>query len=190
MEENKNEGLEEEKNNQESPRKTIPLMVIIAILAILAIGTVFFVKSGGNKNSAVAGDSTQSFNSSSEENSENVSQELSETNISGSNTDATANISPSDNITNSQIINVEGGMYYFKPNEIKVKKGVPVKIVFSNVGGNHDFVIDELNVKSKLIGSGQTDTVEFTPDKIGTFEFYCSVGNHRAMGMKGILVVE
>jgi plastocyanin len=27
-------------------------------------------------------------------------------------------------------------------------------------------------------------------DKKGTFEYYCSVGQHRALGMKGKLVVE
>ena len=55
--------------------------------------------------------------------------------------------------------------------------------------GNHDFVIDELNVKTKEIGAGKTDTVELTPNEVGTFEFYCSVGNHKQMGMKGTLIV-
>lgn len=86
-------------------------------------------------------------------------------------------------------IQVEGGGFYFKPNEIRVKKGERVKIVFTNAGGVHNFVIDEFNVASDKISSGQT-TVEFTPDKTGTFEFYCSVGNHRQMGMKGNLIVE
>jgi cytochrome c oxidase subunit 2 len=86
--------------------------------------------------------------------------------------------------------NVEGGMFYFKPNELKVKKGQKVKITFTNKEGVHDFVIDDFNVQSKRIDAGQTDVVEFTPDKTGNFEFYCSVGNHRQMGMKGTLIVE
>ena len=32
--------------------------------------------------------------------------------------------------------------------------------------------------------------VEFTVDKTGTFEYYCSVGQHRANGMVGNLIVE
>jgi uncharacterized cupredoxin-like copper-binding protein len=32
--------------------------------------------------------------------------------------------------------------------------------------------------------------VQFVADKTGTFEFYCSVGNHRQMGMVGTLVVQ
>lgn len=54
----------------------------------------------------------------------------------------------------------------------------------------HDFVIDELNVKTKIVKDGESETVEFTPDQTGTFEFYCSVGQHRQMGMKGTLIVE
>lgn len=87
-------------------------------------------------------------------------------------------------------IAVEGGMFYFKPNEIKVKKGEKVTITFNNTEGVHDFVIDEFNVKTEKIDAGAKTTVEFTPDKTGSFEFYCSVGSHRQMGMKGTLIVE
>ncbi|MDO8658241.1 MAG: plastocyanin/azurin family copper-binding protein [Candidatus Levybacteria bacterium] len=40
--------------------------------------------------------------------------------------------------------------------------------------------------------AGQTDTVEFTADTAGTFEYYCSVGNgyHKEQGMVGTLVIE
>jgi cytochrome c oxidase subunit 2 len=87
-------------------------------------------------------------------------------------------------------ISVEGGNYFFKPNEIRVKKGQKVTIIFTNAGGIHDFVIDEFNVRTQPIPGGQTATISFTPDKTGSFEFYCSVANHRQMGMKGTLIVE
>lgn len=54
----------------------------------------------------------------------------------------------------------------------------------------HDFVIDELNIRTKRIAGGESDSVTFTADKTGAFEYYCSVGNHREMGMKGRLIVE
>ncbi len=85
---------------------------------------------------------------------------------------------------------VTGANYSFTPNTLKVKKGDKVLITFKNSGGIHDFVIDEFTVKSKRIKSGEDDTVSFTADKVGTFEFYCSVGQHRSMGMKGTLTVE
>lgn len=84
---------------------------------------------------------------------------------------------------------VEGGMFYFKPAVINVKKGDTVKIVFTNKEGMHDWRLDEFNVKTKMTREGDSDTVTFVADKAGTFEYYCSVGNHRAMGMKGSLVV-
>lgn len=85
---------------------------------------------------------------------------------------------------------VEGSSFKFVPNIIKVKKGDTVTVTFKNVGGTHDFVIDEFDVKSNQIGDEEEEDVEFVADKIGTFEYYCSVGNHRKMGMVGQLIVE
>jgi len=33
-------------------------------------------------------------------------------------------------------------------------------------------------------------SVEFVANKVGTFEYYCEVGDHKQMGMKGNLIVE
>lgn len=88
-------------------------------------------------------------------------------------------------------VDVEGSEFKFSPSTITLKKGEPVRLVFKNTGKMpHDFVVDELSLRTKRITNGETDTVEFTPDKAGTFEFYCSVGKHRQMGMKGMLTVE
>ena len=85
---------------------------------------------------------------------------------------------------------IEGSNYAFTPTSITVKKGEKIRIVFKNTDGIHDFRVDELNIATAMVQSGQQDFVEFTPDKTGSFEFYCSVGNHRAMGMKGTLIVQ
>lgn len=85
---------------------------------------------------------------------------------------------------------VTGSNFSFDPKEIKVKKGDKVRVTFKNQDGFHDFVIDEFNVKTKQIQGGAEETVEFTADKTGTFEYYCSVGKHRQMGMVGNLIVE
>ena len=73
---------------------------------------------------------------------------------------------------------------------IKVKKGDTVKIIFKNSEGFHDFIIDEFDVATNQIGAEEEDEVEFVADKVGTFEYYCSVGTHRKMGMVGKLIVE
>ena len=85
--------------------------------------------------------------------------------------------------------NVTGKDYSFTPTTITVNVGDTVKINFNNVDGFHDFVIDEFDAKTKRINEGQNDIVTFVADKAGTFEYYCSVGQHRAIGMKGTLVV-
>jgi len=85
---------------------------------------------------------------------------------------------------------VFGSNFSFSPAEIKVKKGDTVKIAFQNIGGTHNWVIDEFNVKTSTIQGGKQEEVEFVADKIGTFEYYCSIGSHRAMGMRGNLIVE
>lgn len=85
---------------------------------------------------------------------------------------------------------VSGDDFSFDIKEIKVKQGDKVKIVFKNKIGFHDWKIDEFNAATKKIQAGQEDVVEFVADKKGIFEYYCSVGSHRAKGMKGNLVVE
>lgn len=88
------------------------------------------------------------------------------------------------------VIEMEAGDFAFTPNEIRVKKGQKVKVVLTSKDMKHDFVIDELNVAMPEVEEGNTGEVEFTADTVGTFEFYCSVGDHRAMGQVGKLIVE
>lgn len=88
-----------------------------------------------------------------------------------------------------KVIEISGSNFKFAPSTITVNQGDTVKIVFKSTGGFHDFVIDEFDVETKQIGDGQSDEVTFVADKKGKFEFYCSVGNHRKMGMVGTLTV-
>ncbi len=75
--------------------------------------------------------------------------------------------------------------------EIRVKQGDKIRVEFTSTGGFHDFVIDELSAATERVRpeNGMT-SVEFTADKKGTFEYYCSVGEHRQNGMKGKFIVE
>lgn len=73
---------------------------------------------------------------------------------------------------------------------LTVKKGQTVTINFNSEDGFHDWVVDEFNAKTDRVQTGGKTSVTFTPDKTGEFEYYCSVGQHRANGMKGKLIVE
>jgi nitrosocyanin len=90
----------------------------------------------------------------------------------------------------AKMLTVDATNFKFNQTELKVKKGDKVKVVFNNKEGMHDFVLDEFNTKTKQLKAGESETVEFTADKAGTFEYYCSVGQHRQMGMVGKLIVE
>ena len=80
--------------------------------------------------------------------------------------------------------------FSFGLSSITVKKGDKVKITLDNKQGLHDLVIDEYNVHTPQLTVGKQASIEFVADKSGTFEYYCSVNNHRAMGMVGKLIVE
>lgn len=84
---------------------------------------------------------------------------------------------------------VTGKNFAFSPTTMTVNKGDRVRVTLNDIDGNHDFVIDEFNAKTKVLKSGESETIEFIADKAGTFEYYCSVGTHRQMGMKGTLTV-
>ncbi len=90
----------------------------------------------------------------------------------------------------SKTFEVSAANFSYDVKEIKVKQGDKVKIVFTNKEGFHDWVIDEFSARTKQLAADKSETIEFVANKKGTFEYYCSVGSHRAMGMKGSLVVE
>ena len=85
---------------------------------------------------------------------------------------------------------VEGGSFYFAPKTMTVNVGDTVKITLKNVAGVHDLKIDEFNAATKILSAGESQTITFVANKAGTFEYYCSVGQHRAMGMVGTLTVQ
>lgn len=86
-------------------------------------------------------------------------------------------------------INMTGNNFSFDPSVIKVKVGEKVKVVLNAVDMPHDFVVDELDVRTDIAQPGETVEVEFTATEVGEYEYYCSVGQHRANGMVGTLTV-
>lgn len=93
-------------------------------------------------------------------------------------------------VTGTKEFVVSGIDFSFTPNTMKVNMGDTVKVTFKDTSGVHDFRLDEFKVATKVLAGGKEETVEFVADKKGSFEYYCSIGNHRKMGMKGTLVVE
>ena len=88
------------------------------------------------------------------------------------------------------VIPVTANDFTYDVKEIKVKQGDKLVISLTNSEGFHDLLIDELGVNSGPVGVGQTVELVIPTDKPGTYEYYCSVGDHRAMGMWGTLTIE
>ena len=88
-------------------------------------------------------------------------------------------------------VTVHGGSYKFDPATITAEEGQTVRVTFVSDGGLHDFTLDEFaGAKTKQLQGGASETIEFVADKKGAFTYYCSVGNHRAMGMEGTFSVK
>jgi len=90
----------------------------------------------------------------------------------------------------AKVFEVRGKNFEFDVPEIRVKQGDTVTINFESTDGFHDWVIDEFNARTQQVRPGTATSVTFVADKAGTFEYYCSVGSHRANGMSGALIVE
>ena len=153
----------------EPEKKGNSMMIIGVIVVILLAGAGFFLLKGNTP-------------SGSEPQSGNTGEVGLESSPKAAEVEGTTDTVSSDQV---ETITLEAGSFYYKPNEIKVKKGEKVKIVMTSKDMMHDFNIDELGVKLAVTKSGETNSVEFTPDKTGTFEFYCSVGQHRKNGQVG-----
>ncbi len=105
-------------------------------------------------------------------------------------TKSSASSTPPTTQTQVKTFTITAQNFSFNPKEIRVKKGDTVKIILKNSGGFHDWVIDAFNARTTQIQGGQTAEVTFVADKAGTFEYYCSVDEHKQMGMRGNLIVE
>ncbi len=164
----------------ETPKKGNSMMMVLGVIVLLVIVGIAVV---------MIRNRTQTEMVKQEELSETESQEAAEnSNTAMTQTDSSTSAATDDSTVKT--FTIEAGSFYYKPNAITVKKGDKVKIVMNSVDMMHDFNIDELNVKIPITKSGETNTVEFTAGTVGTFEFYCSVGQHRANGQVGTLIVE
>ncbi len=79
----------------------------------------------------------------------------------------------------------------FSPRVITVPAGQPVKLRIRNVDTvMHGFAIPALKVDAGEIKAGHVATVEFTPEKAGTYDFYCTVWcSEHHLQMRGLLEV-
>ena len=82
------------------------------------------------------------------------------------------------------------------PATITVPLGEPVTFVVTNTGGaqhNLEVELESRGIEQRLFQTnlmpGETRRATFTFEAAGEWEMYCPVGNHRALGMEGTIVV-
>lgn len=172
--------MEETQESTDKKSKFNPIIIIVALILVVAGG--YFYLTGNTTNQAGQTQTTETTFADASDDGDKTAE-----------TDEDA-MEGGDKMENGdamvQPFEVEGGAFFLDPNEIRVKQGETVTIKFTNVGGSHDFVLDEFDVQSTLTQTGDTVEVEFIASEAGEFEFYCSVGNHRSQGMVGNLIVE
>jgi cytochrome c oxidase subunit 2 len=71
-------------------------------------------------------------------------------------------------------IKVTARKFEFDPRTITVQKGRPVKLIITSADVDHGIKLEEFGINQK-IEAKKTATVAFTPDRVGRFEFRCSV---------------
>lgn len=152
--------------------KTIILFVVIA-LAVVGIGAWLLMNSAGAPQSQPISGTTAAPVTPVRENAPRMP-------VASSSTPHTAT---------EKDFTVAAQNYSFEPSTITVRKGGAVVITLKSVNGYHDLKIDAFGAATKRLSAGQKDTVRFIANKAGTFEYYCSVDGHRAMGMKGAFLV-
>ncbi len=90
-----------------------------------------------------------------------------------------------------QVIKITAKKFEYSPNEIRIKKGIPVILEFTSVDRVHGFTAPDLGGVRATIEPGKTTQVRIVAPTTGTYEFHCDLfcgDGHE--GMMGKIIVE
>ena len=73
-----------------------------------------------------------------------------------------------------QVIRMTAKRFEYSPNEITVKKGVPVVLEITSLDRDHGFKLREFGIRAD-IKPGEVTRVHLVPNKTGRFPFECDV---------------
>ena len=71
-------------------------------------------------------------------------------------------------------IKVTAKQFEFDPRTITVQKGKPVRLIITSADVDHGIKLEEFGINQR-VPAKQTINLDFTPDRVGRFEFRCSV---------------
>ena len=73
-----------------------------------------------------------------------------------------------------QIVKISAKRFAYEPDQITVKKNIPVILQLTSSDRSHGIAIPALNLRSD-IPAGKVTELKFTPQKSGDYRFYCDV---------------
>ena len=74
-----------------------------------------------------------------------------------------------------QVIKITAKRFEYSPNEIRIKKGVPVVFEFTSLDRVHGFTVPDLgNIRMTIVPGGTTRLTIMAP-KAGIYEFHCDI---------------
>jgi len=86
-------------------------------------------------------------------------------------------------------VSITATEFKFSPTSIQVPLGQKITFTLSNTGTvDHDVTVQAAGFTLSA-KAGQSATSEFTFDKAGVFDFFCSIPGHKEAGMQGRLTV-
>ena len=73
-----------------------------------------------------------------------------------------------------QIVKISAKRFAYSPDQVTVKKNIPVILQLTSTDRSHGIAIPALNLRSD-IPAGKVTELRFTPQKSGDYRFYCDV---------------
>jgi cytochrome c oxidase subunit 2 len=86
----------------------------------------------------------------------------------------------------ARIIKVSAKRFEYSPQEITLKKGVPIVFQLTTEDRSHGFNIPSMNLRADIV-PGKVTELKVTPQQAGKFDFYCDVfcgSGHEGMNGK------
>jgi cytochrome c oxidase subunit II len=87
-------------------------------------------------------------------------------------------------------VEIQASKFEFTPETVKAKRGQPVTFVLTSIDRIHGFKMPDFGIRTDIVPDKET-RITITPDKAGTFVFFCDIfcgDGHEDMA--GTLVVE
>jgi len=85
-----------------------------------------------------------------------------------------------------KVVKISAKRFEYTPNQITLKKGVPVVFQLSTEDRSHGFAVPSMNLSAAIV-PGKVTELKVTPQKAGEFDFFCDIfcgSGHEGMNGK------